>query len=87
MSRSSMEKHDHTTENVEKASTGGIDQDERITSFTHKEQRAIVRKIDIRLVLTLGVMYCISLLDRTNLGAASVAGFVDPSTNALNSLH
>lgn len=44
------------------------------TTFTAREQKSIVRRIDIRLVLTLGCLYCISLMDRTNLGAASVAG-------------
>ena len=48
--------------------------DERIIAFSEEEQKRIVRRIDIRLVLTLGSLYCISLLDRTNLGAASVAG-------------
>ncbi len=50
------------------------DTDPRINAFTLKEQRKIYRRIDLRLVLTLGCMYMISLLDRTNLGAASVAG-------------
>ena len=39
-----------------------------------EEQRRIVRKIDWRLVPTLGFMYCVSLMDRTNLGIAVVAG-------------
>lgn len=45
-----------------------------INAFTPAEQRKIVRKIDRRLVLTLGVLYCASLMDRTNLGSASIAG-------------
>ncbi|MCJ1361955.1 hypothetical protein MMC16_001056 [Acarospora aff. strigata] len=44
------------------------------TEFTHAEQRAIIHRIDRRLVLTCGFMYCISLMDRTNLSAAVVAG-------------
>ncbi|RDW87221.1 hypothetical protein BP5796_02915 [Coleophoma crateriformis] len=51
-----------------------LEQDERVNSFTQKERNVIVRRVDLRLVVTLGCMYCISLLDRTNLGAASVAG-------------
>jgi hypothetical protein len=51
--------------------------DERVLAFTIEEQKAIVRRIDRRLVFTLGCLYCISLLDRTNLGAASVAGYVN----------
>lgn len=49
-------------------------EDPRITCFTHKEQRSIMHKVDRRLVLTLGAMYCISLMDRTNLSAANIAG-------------
>jgi hypothetical protein len=52
--------------------------DERALAFTPQEQKAIVRRVDLRLVVTLGCLYCISLLDRTNLGAASVAGYVHP---------
>jgi len=42
--------------------------------FTEKERKGIMRKIDFRLVPICGVMYCISLLDRTNLSAANIAG-------------
>jgi hypothetical protein len=45
--------------------------DERINTFTPAEQRNIIWRIDRRLVLTLGFLYMISLMDRTNLGAAS----------------
>lgn len=43
-------------------------------NFTDKEKKAIIRRVDRRLVLTVGVLYCISLMDRTNLGAAQIAG-------------
>lgn len=42
--------------------------------FTPQEQRKIIHRIDRRLVLTTGIMYCVSLMDRTNLGQASIAG-------------
>jgi hypothetical protein len=45
--------------------------DERVNAFTLEEQRSIIWKIDCRLVLTLGFLYKISLVDRTNVGAAS----------------
>ncbi|TAQ84640.1 hypothetical protein B7494_g7037 [Chlorociboria aeruginascens] len=51
-----------------------LSDDTRITNFTAEEQKAIVRRVDRRLVLTLGFLYCISLLDRTNLGNAAIAG-------------
>jgi hypothetical protein len=61
-------------ENVESA-VRELASDERALAFTEKEQRRIVRRIDSRLVVTLGCLYFVSLLDRTNLGAASVAGY------------
>jgi hypothetical protein len=42
--------------------------------YTPLEQRKIVHRVDRRLVLTCGVMYCISLMDRINLGQAAIAG-------------
>lgn len=45
--------------------------------FSPAEQRRIKRRIDRRLVVTCGVMYCISLIDRTNLSAAAIAGMTD----------
>lgn len=48
--------------------------DARIDAFTPEEQRKIIRRIDTRLVLTLGFLYCVSLMDRTNTGIAVVAG-------------
>lgn len=38
------------------------------------EEKRIKRHIDRRLVMTVGAMYCVSLMDRTNLGAANIAG-------------
>lgn len=48
--------------------------DARINAFTPEEQKKIIRRIDRRLVLTLGFLYCVSLMDRTNTGIAVVAG-------------
>lgn len=44
--------------------------------FSPDEQRKIVRRIDRRLIVTCGLMYCISLMDRTNLSNAAIAGMV-----------
>ncbi|TVY41700.1 putative transporter [Lachnellula subtilissima] len=60
---------DHVERTVIELST-----DSRVTAFTPEEQRAIIWRIDRRLVLTLGFLYMISLMDRTNLGAAAIAG-------------
>lgn len=45
-----------------------------IHEFSEAEQKRIVQRIDRRLVTTLGVLYCASLMDRTNLGSAAIAG-------------
>lgn len=45
-----------------------------INTFSEKEQRRITRRVDYRLVTTLGILYCASLMDRTNLGSAAIAG-------------
>lgn len=42
--------------------------------FTEQEQRSIIKRIDRRLVVTVGAMYCVSLMDRTNMSAANIAG-------------
>lgn len=73
MSNSDLEKT--ALDHVEKSSTRDS-YDARINRFTPAEQAKIIRRIDIRLVLTLGLLYCTSLMDRTNLSSAAIAGFV-----------
>lgn len=34
------------------------------TEYSPKQQKKILRKIDRRLVTTVGIMYCVSLMDR-----------------------
>jgi hypothetical protein len=48
-----------------------IDVDEE---YTYAEQRKIVHRVDRRLVTMCGAAYCISLMDRTNVSAAAIAG-------------
>jgi CO dehydrogenase/acetyl-CoA synthase alpha subunit len=45
--------------------------------YSPAEQKRIMRHVDRRLVLTVGAMYCVSLMDRTNLSAAMIAGMQD----------
>jgi hypothetical protein len=45
-----------------------------LSEFSRSEEKRIIHRIDRRLVLTVGFMYCISLMDRTNLSAANIAG-------------
>ncbi|KAJ5118407.1 hypothetical protein N7448_010116 [Penicillium atrosanguineum] len=42
--------------------------------FTPEEQKKIIRRVDLRLVTMTGLAYCISLMDRTNLSMAAIAG-------------
>lgn len=42
--------------------------------FTPEEQRKIIHRIDRRLVTMVGALYCVSLMDRTNMSAANIAG-------------
>ncbi|PGH20098.1 hypothetical protein AJ80_03666 [Polytolypa hystricis UAMH7299] len=44
------------------------------TGFTEQEQKNIMRRIDYRVIVPLGAMYCVSLIDRGNLPNASIAG-------------
>jgi hypothetical protein len=42
--------------------------------FSPEEEKSILRRIDLRVTFVCGAMYFIALLDRTNLGAANIAG-------------
>lgn len=59
-------------------------EEDYLNAFTPEEQKKIIHRIDRRLVTVVGVMYCISLMDRTNLSAASIAGY-GPSKSAATS--
>lgn len=42
--------------------------------FPYAQQRKIIHRIDKRLVVTAGAMYCAALMDRSNLPNAAIAG-------------
>ena len=42
-----------------------------------KEEKALVRKVDLMLLPTMWLMYLLSYMDRTNIGNAKIAGMVD----------
>ncbi|EEH38746.1 hypothetical protein PAAG_08473 [Paracoccidioides lutzii Pb01] len=44
--------------------------------YSYAEQRKIIHRIDRRLVSMCGLGYCISLMDRTNLSVAAIAGMI-----------
>lgn len=66
-----------------------------IDALTPEEQKKLIWRVDCRLVLTCGFMYCVSLMDRTNLGIAAVGGmaagmldcYSSSMTNGLIRLH
>lgn len=62
---------DEKIEDVGRPALNDIDYDEE---YTYQEQRKIIHRIDRRLVTMTGLSYCISLMDRTNLSMAAVAG-------------
>ena len=56
--------HDDSDPNIESC----------LHAYTTNEQNKIIRRIDRRLVLTLGLLYGVSLMDRTNTGVAVITG-------------
>jgi hypothetical protein len=67
-------KDDYYTDNEKRLVSDSASDEAILAQFSPEEERRIIRKIDVRLVLTVGFMYCISLMDRTNLSAANIAG-------------
>ncbi|KAI1125051.1 major facilitator superfamily domain-containing protein [Nemania abortiva] len=47
---------------------------DEVDEYTERESRKIIHRIDRRLLVTIGFMYCVSLIDRTNVSAAAIAG-------------
>lgn len=80
----SEDKHRSSGDVVEKPSSNrledvDVDGSSRVVDpddfgFNQKEQRSIIRRVDRRLVVTVGLMYCISLMDRINMSFANIAG-------------
>lgn len=52
-------------------SGGGEESEDETHGFTKDERKKIMRRIDRRLVVTVGAMYCVSLMDRTNMVSLS----------------
>lgn len=46
-----------------------------VEEFTEDEQKRIIHKVDRRLVTGLGLLMGMCLMDRTNLGSTSIAGY------------
>lgn len=54
-----------------------IDNTDEDEEFSYAEQRKIVHRIDRRMLVITGLMYCVSLIDRGNMPNAAVAGMHD----------
>lgn len=65
---------DDRIEDIAGKNTPSYDDDDD-DEFTPQEKKKIIRRIDLRLVTMTGLAYCISLMDRTNLSMAAVAGY------------
>lgn len=49
--------------------------EEFVSRFSPAEIKRLMRRVDLRLIPLCGGMYCVSLLDRTNLSNAAIAGY------------
>lgn len=49
-------------------------EDTAVNEYSLLEQKRIIRKVDIRLVSVLGIMYISSVVDRTSVASAAIAG-------------
>ncbi|KAI1751488.1 major facilitator superfamily domain-containing protein [Xylaria castorea] len=58
-------------EKIERAHLAVSDEEDELTE---REGQKIIHRIDRRLLVTIGFMYCVSLIDRTNISAAAIAG-------------
>lgn len=54
-----------------------VDNTDEDEEFSYAEQRKIVHRIDRRMLVITGLMYCVSLIDRGNMPNAAVAGMHD----------
>lgn len=62
---------------LENGKPGLIDNTDEDEEFSYAEQRKIIHRIDRRLLFILGLMYCVSLIDRANMPNAAIAGMHD----------
>lgn len=68
--------HDEKIGTHDESSIDNIDQPQEAFTFTEKEERQLVRKIDFLVVPILTLLYLLSFLDRSNIGNAKIDGLV-----------
>ncbi|KAI1277666.1 major facilitator superfamily domain-containing protein [Xylaria sp. FL0933] len=59
---------------IEKIETARPVLSDEAIEYTDREAKKIIHRIDRRLLVTIGFMYCVSLIDRTNISLAAIAG-------------
>ncbi|KAH8898121.1 retrograde regulation protein 2 [Thozetella sp. PMI_491] len=64
----------HGFAELEKPGDSHVEDVETDSEFGPADEKRILRRVDRRLVVTCGIMFCFSLMDRTNHGAAAIAG-------------
>ena len=62
---------------MEKVELGYDDNGHSLDSHTQAEEDAVIRKLDWRILPLVFVLYSFSVLDRSNLGNAKLAGLED----------
>ena len=75
----SMLEHGTSAYQDEKGSMEPTEDEQVVAMFSAKDQARVLRRIDLRLITLCGAMYCVSLLDRTNLSNAAIAGYASIS--------
>ncbi|KAI0200663.1 major facilitator superfamily domain-containing protein [Astrocystis sublimbata] len=65
------EKGDYAVDQIERVRHSVSNEEDE---YTEREAKKIVHRIDRRLLVTIGFMYCVSLIDRTNVSFAAIAG-------------
>ncbi|KAJ0158716.1 High-affinity nicotinic acid transporter, partial [Colletotrichum tanaceti] len=71
--------HSRNSSATERSNTDsvGTDTNPDRHEFSPEEQKMIMRRVDVRLVTTVGLLYCFSVIDRSNLPSAAVAGMIN----------
>ncbi|KAF1969445.1 MFS general substrate transporter [Bimuria novae-zelandiae CBS 107.79] len=74
-----MEKPDHANKSEQVARIDALATASGVTkeSFAHLDEKAILRKMDLRLIPMLALLYLLSFLDRGNIGNARIEGLVE----------
>ncbi|KAJ5861898.1 vitamin H transporter [Penicillium soppii] len=69
----SLGKNDQTKDGISSKQIEHADLQETVP-FSHQEEKALVRKIDLALLPVIWFMYLLSYMDRTNIGNAKISG-------------